>query len=74
MSCNEQHLVMAMELRAKAHQGQMDKAENHYTLHPLRVAADGNDLNQVVLGLLHDVVEDTVYTFADIRKSGYSHT
>ncbi|MHC1745652.1 MAG: HD domain-containing protein [Negativicutes bacterium] len=71
MNCKEQHLVIAMKLCADAHQGQADKAGKPYILHPLRVAASGQDLNQVVLGLLHDVVEDTSYTLQDIEKRGF---
>ena len=74
MTCNERHLVMAMTLCAHAHEGQKDKAGNPYILHPLRVAAAGTDLDQVVLGLLHDVVEDTTYTLADLRKQGFPET
>jgi len=71
MTCNEQHLVTAMKLCAHAHQGQVDKAGNQYILHPLRVAAAGKNLNQVVLGLLHDVVEDTSYSLANIAEQGF---
>lgn len=71
MSCNEENLVLAMKLCADAHQGQADKAGNLYILHPLRVAAAGNNLDQVVLGLLHDVVEDTAYTLEDIAAQGF---
>lgn len=71
MNCKEQHLVAAMKLCADAHQGQVDKAGSPYILHPLRVAAAGKDLNQVVLGLLHDVVEDTAYTLSDIIERGF---
>ena len=71
MSCNEKDLVLAMKLCADAHKGQADKAGNLYILHPLRVAAAGNTLDQVVLGLLHDVVEDTAYTLEDIAEQGF---
>lgn len=74
MICNERHLAMAMTLCAHAHEGQKDKAGNPYILHPLRVAAAGTDLDQVVLGLLHDVVEDTAYTLDDLRKQGFPET
>jgi len=71
VNCNEQHLVLAMKLCADAHEGQPDKAGNPYILHPLRVAAAGKNLNEVVLGLLHDVVEDTAYTLQDIEEQGF---
>ncbi len=71
MTCNEQHLVTAMKLCADAHQGQTDKAGNPYILHPLKVAATGKNLNQVVLGFLHDVVEDTAYTLLNIVEQGF---
>jgi (p)ppGpp synthase/HD superfamily hydrolase len=56
-----------MKTCSTLHQGQKDKAGNVYIMHPLQVAGKGNDIDEVVLGLLHDVVEDTSYTLDDIR-------
>lgn len=64
----------AIRIATYAHAEQVDKAGMPYILHPLRVgaslAAFGTDA--VIAGLLHDVVEDTVYTLADLRDQGVS--
>lgn len=71
MPCNLGHLTSAMRLCTHGHQTQKDKAQNPYVCHPLRVAAAGEDLDQVVLGLLHDVVEDTVHTLDEIKQERF---
>jgi hypothetical protein len=70
--CNDMNLVVAMRICTEAHRAQKDKAGNAYILHPLRVAAAGTDLDQVVLGLLHDVVEDNpLFTLSYIKENGF---
>lgn len=62
----------AIQLATKAHRGQVDKAGQAYILHPLRVmfAVDGETAR--IVAVLHDVVEDSDYSFDDLRKMGYS--
>lgn len=62
----------AIQLAVKAHAGQVDKAGYAYILHPLRVmfAVDGETAR--IAAVLHDLVEDTDYTFDDLRAMGYS--
>lgn len=65
-------LAQAITLAAEAHQEQLDRAGQPYILHPLRVMFQmESDLDRIV-AILHDVVEDTAYTFADLRQMGYS--
>ncbi|MDO4552235.1 MAG: bifunctional (p)ppGpp synthetase/guanosine-3',5'-bis(diphosphate) 3'-pyrophosphohydrolase [Bacillota bacterium] len=56
----------------QVHEGQMRKSGEPYISHPAAVAlilADlGMDEDTLVAGLLHDTVEDTPYTAADLRK------
>ena len=52
----------------QAHRGQTDKAGKNYIFHPLAVASKLSSPDEKVLALLHDVVEDTSYTFADIER------
>ncbi|SHJ55461.1 RelA/SpoT family protein [Alicyclobacillus tolerans] len=60
----------AYELARKAHEGQFRKSGEPYITHPLAVAnilADLKlDATTIVAGLLHDVVEDTQVTDADL--------
>ncbi len=56
----------------KAHEGQMRRSGEPYITHPLNVAgilAELHlDVDTIATGLLHDTVEDTEVTLADIQK------
>ncbi len=54
----------------KAHDGAADRSGVPYVFHPFSVAQSLERENEVLLALLHDVVEDTDYTFDDIRALG----
>lgn len=64
----------AIRIASKAHNGQIDKQGVPYILHPLRVGSSlwrfGPEF--VIAGILHDVVEDTVLTFDDLKRLGAS--
>jgi GTP pyrophosphokinase len=57
---------------AKVHQGQVRKSGEPYLIHPLEVAGLLAELRldeaSVVAGLLHDTVEDTLATIAEIKE------
>ena len=61
----------AFTLAYESHVGQKRKSGEDYILHPVEVAeilADMRmDTDTIVAGLLHDVVEDTLITLADIE-------
>lgn len=59
----EQLLQRAIEIAKQAHEGQVDKAGEPYIGHPLRVMNAGNNIDEKIVGVLHDVVEDTEWTF-----------
>lgn len=65
-------LGAAFALAADAHAWQTDKAGQPYLGHPMRVAARvvAHGEHAVAAALLHDVVEDTGVTFADLRAAG----
>jgi GTP diphosphokinase / guanosine-3',5'-bis(diphosphate) 3'-diphosphatase len=65
-------LERAIEIAAKAHQGQLDKAGQPYILHPLRVMLAVQTLPEQMAAILHDVVEDTTVTLADLQSEGFS--
>jgi (p)ppGpp synthase/HD superfamily hydrolase len=60
----------AIAMALKAHKGQVDKAGFPYILHPLRVASHFIGSEELyVAAVLHDVVEDSPITIADIEKA-----
>ena len=69
---NIEKLEKAYALALYAHEGQMRESGEPYISHPLEVAyilADLElDTETLVSALLHDVVEDTEYTIADIER------
>lgn len=65
-------LERAIQIATEAHRGQVDKVGNDYILHPLRVMELGNSLEEKVVGILHDVVEDTDWTFERLADEGFS--
>jgi (p)ppGpp synthase/HD superfamily hydrolase len=65
-------LERAIEIATEAHKGQYDKAGNDYIGHPLRVMDIGRTEEEKIVGVLHDVVEDTEWTFAQLAAEGFS--
>ena len=65
-------LERAIEIATEAHRGQFDKAGNDYIQHPLRVMAAGKTTDDKIVGVLHDVVEDTDWTFERLASEGFS--
>jgi len=65
-------LEHAIALAARAHAGQVDKAGQPYILHPLRVMLRLEGADERVVAVLHDVVEDTLWTFEALEAEGFS--
>ena len=61
----------AMKLAFEAHKNQTDKTGVPYIFHPFHLAEQMTDENTVCAALLHDVVEDTEITFADLAEAGF---
>ncbi|MGL5122574.1 MAG: RelA/SpoT family protein [Fusobacteriaceae bacterium] len=61
----------AFLLAEESHQGQYRKSGENYILHPVEVAKIliemKMDTDTIVAGILHDIVEDTLITLADIK-------
>ena len=60
--------VKAMRLAYEAHLGQVDYNNIPYIYHPIHLAEQMEDEVTCTVALLHDVVEDTAVTFADLEK------
>ena len=61
----------ALRLCFEAHKEQTDKTGMPYVFHPFHVAEQMTDEISAVCALLHDVVEDSDYTFEDLAEMGY---
>ena len=59
-------LDAAILLARGAHAGQVDKVGMLYILHPLRVMLKGKNISEMIVGVLHDVMEDTCMGLAEI--------
>jgi len=66
------NLEKAIEIAKKAHLGQVDKAGTEYIQHPIRLAEKVESLEEKTVAMLHDVVEDSDYSFEDLKKEGFS--
>jgi (p)ppGpp synthase/HD superfamily hydrolase len=64
-------LERAIAIAVEAHRGKKDRYGSPYILHPLRVMAKVRTDSAKILAVLHDVVEDTDWTFEDLRKEGF---
>lgn len=62
----------AIRLALEKHHGQVDKGGQPYILHPLRVMGGLLTESEQIVGVLHDVVEDSDVTLDDLRRMGYS--
>jgi hypothetical protein len=64
----------AVALAAKAHAGQTDMAGEPYLVHVLTVGLRTFDqthsVDAAIVGILHDIVEDTDVTLSDLRLRG----
>lgn len=68
----------AIAIAAAVHKGQLDKAGAAYILHPLRLMMQMQTETEMMVAILHDVVEDSRdnvenrWTFEKLREFGFS--
>lgn len=60
--------IKAMKIAYDAHLGQLDYNGVPYIFHPYHLAEQMDDEISCTVALLHDVVEDTSITFADLKQ------
>ena len=65
-------LKRAIEIARQAHAGQVDKAGEDYVEHPLRIMWKAKTEDEQIIGVLHDVVEDSDWTFEMLEEEGFS--
>ena len=66
------NLARAIEIAASAHKNQADKGGSPYILHPIRVMMSPDTEDEKIVGVLHDVVEDSdVWNFERLREEGF---
>ena len=63
-------LERALGIAIDAHAGQIDKGGTPYIFHPLWVMEHVNREFEKVVAVLHDVIEDSVWTLEDLREAG----
>ena len=61
----------ALRLCFEAHKNQVDKSGMPYVFHPFHLAEQMKDEKNTIVALLHDVIEDTDYTFEDLMQIGF---
>lgn len=63
-------LANAISIATEAHAGQVDKYGAPYIAHVMRVMQLGKTEDERIVGVLHDVVEDTSWTFDQLIEKG----
>lgn len=66
-------LERAIAIAVQAHQGQTDKNGQPYILHPLRMMLRLKSEAEMMVAVLHDVVEDNpAWNFERLRQEGFA--
>ena len=66
-----QLLAKAINIALEAHKGATDKAGMPYAGHIMRVMQAGRTNDEKIVGVLHDLVEDTHWTFDMLLQEGF---
>ena len=62
---------LALKVSFEAHKDQVDHSGTPYVYHPYHLAEQMTDETTTCIALLHDVVEDTDITLAQLREMGF---
>lgn len=65
-------LEKAIIISVKAHSGQVDKGDEKYIFHPIRVMMNAISIDEKIIAILHDVVEDSGITIENLKNEGFS--
>lgn len=72
MQENNKMIHRALKICIQAHQSQVDKGGTLYCLHPITISLKTGTTEEMIVALLHDVVEDSSWTMGDLKKEGFS--
>ena len=64
-------LEKAISIAVEKHMGQKDKSGQPYILHPFRVMLRLDTEDEMIAGVLHDVIEDSDMTLEDLKEQGF---
>lgn len=65
-------IELAEGIARKAHTGKKDKGGKDYIHHPMTVASKVDTDDEKIVAWLHDTVEDSGITLADLKEYGFS--
>jgi (p)ppGpp synthase/HD superfamily hydrolase len=68
------NLERAIQIAVEAHAGAKDRGGKAYILHPISVMMRCETNEEKIVAILHDVVEDTDWTFEALREEGFTDT
>jgi len=66
------NLDRALAIAVRVHRNQKDKSGRPYILHPLRIMMRMTTEEEMIVAVLHDVIEDSDTTIADLLKENFS--
>jgi guanosine-3',5'-bis(diphosphate) 3'-pyrophosphohydrolase len=69
---DNRRIDLAIHLANSWHHGQVDKAGMPYALHVLRVGLAGRTVDEMIVGFLHDLIEDTACEAIHLRDGGFT--
>ena len=67
----EEQLRNAIFIAISAHNKQLDRNGQPYICHPFRVMEAGLTIEEKIVGVLHDLIEDTDVTLTDLSSEGF---
>ncbi len=65
-------IKQAMRIAYEAHKDQFDKNGYPYIHHPLHLAEEMDTEDEIIVALLHDVVEDSKISIKQLKEAGFS--
>ena len=67
-------LSRAIHIAKNMHRGQTDKGGMPYINHPIHLMKQMDTVEEKIVAVLHDVIEDSLFTLADLQEEGFTET